>query len=245
MTRISVELVPRSEAFLIAELGEIEDKLHIDTINIPDLLRFELRSWTGCGIVKRSGKRTIPHIRAIDIDMRKPLPMAEFLVENQINEVLVLTGDRPQDMRYKIYPSTSVDIIRKFKQELPQIKVYAALDQYRSSIRKEIDYALRKLYAGADGFFTQPFFDLRLMEIYAEQLEDTEVFWGISPVVAESSVNYWEVKNNVVFPADFSPILDWNINFAKQALKFVKDMNSNIYFMPIRMKAVEYLANIF
>ncbi|NLP42522.1 MAG: methylenetetrahydrofolate reductase [Veillonellaceae bacterium] len=245
LTRISVELVPRNEEFLTAELNALIDQFPVDTVNIPDLLKFDIRSWTGSGLVRRAGKKAIPHIRAIDIDVRKALPMAQFLIDNQIMEVLVLTGDRPQDMGHKIYPSTSVDVIRKFKQELPNVKVYAAIDQYRSSIRTEIDYAMRKLYAGADGFFTQPFYDLRFMEIYAEQLQDTEVFWGISPVVSENSVKYWEVKNNVVFPAGFKPTLEWNINFAKQALDFVNSINSNIYFMPIRIKVAEYLSGIF
>lgn len=245
MTRISVELVPRSVKFLADEISALEDRFPVDTINIPDLLRFDMRSWEGCPVVNQYGKIAIPHIRAIDIDVRKPLPMADFLYQNKITEVVILTGDRPQDMGRKIFPSTSVDVIRKFKQELPEIKTYAAIDQYRTSIKNEINYVLRKLYAGADGFFTQPFYDIRLMEIYAEQLQDTEVFWGISPVVSENSVNYWETKNNVVFPADFRPTLKWNVRFAKQALEFVRRRNSNIYFMPIKMNATEYLEGIF
>lgn len=245
MTRISIELVPRNEDFLISELKSLTGRFPVDTVNIPDLLRFELRSWQGCYAVRKAGKHAIPHIRAIDIDVRKPLPMADYINENQIKEVVIVTGDRPQDMSHKIYPSTSVDVIRKFKQEMPEIKVYGAIDQYRSSIRNEIEYVKRKLYAGADGFFTQPFYDLRFMAIYAEQLHNTEVFWGISPVLSENSVNYWEVKNNVIFPTDFKPTLEWNINFAKSALKFLNDQNSNCYFMPIRMPAAEYLTEIF
>lgn len=245
MTRISVELVPRDIEFLSTEIKSLQASFPVDTINIPDLLRLEMRSWEGCSVVGQYGKRAIPHIRAIDIDVRKPLPMADFLHEKNIKEVLVLTGDRPQDMGRKIYPSTSVDVIRKFKQEMPEIKTYAAIDQYRSSVRNEIEYAMRKLYAGADGFFTQPFYDIRFMEIYAEQLQDTDVFWGISPVVSENSVNYWEVKNNVVFPANFCPTLEWNVRFAKQALELVTKQNSNIYFMPIRMNAASYLKEIF
>lgn len=245
MKRISVELVPRDAEFLLTELESIKGRFPADTVNIPDLLRFDMRSWEGCHLVRKAGKEAIPHIRAIDIDVRKPLPMAEYIYENNITEIVVLTGDRPQDMSRKIYPSTSVDVIRKFKQEMPKIKVYAAIDQYRSSIRNEIEYAMRKLYAGADGFFTQPFYDLRFMEIYAEQLRNTEVFWGVSPVLSENSVNYWEVKNNVVFPIDFRPTFEWNVKFAQDALAFVANQNSNIYFIPIRMKVAEYLAAIF
>jgi predicted CoA-binding protein len=108
------------------------------------------------------------------------------------------------------------------------------VDPYRKNIREELDYIKRKKDAGADGFFTQPFFDLRLMDIYAELLEGSEIFWGVSPVTGEKSVNYWETKNNVVFPKDFEPTLAWNIDFAQKALAYTEKTNTNIYFMPIR-----------
>lgn len=245
MTRISVELVPRDEEYLDSELQLVNEHFPVDTVNIPDLLRFRMRSWEGCVHVKRHHKNVIPHIRAIDIDMHKPLPMAETLCVNNIGEVLVVTGDSPQDMTHKIYPSTSIDIIRKFKRELSHIKVYAGIDQYRDSVREEIEYAKRKLDAGAGGFFTQPFFDTRFMEIYAEQLADTEVFWGVSPVLSEKSLSYWETKNHAIFPAGFEPTPEWNAAFAKKALHFVRTTETNIYFMPIRISAAQYLKGIF
>ncbi|QJW45906.1 methylenetetrahydrofolate reductase [bacterium BFN5] len=244
--RIAIELVPRDEASLLAELDLIKKHYQaVDTINIPDLLRYDIRSWEGCIHAQSDYKFVIPHIRAIDINLDKPLPMADFLREHHINEVLVITGDPPQDMRWKIYPTTSLDVIRKFKQELPEIKVYAGIDQYRDSMRKEADYIKRKIQAGADGFFTQPFFDLRLMEIYSEILAGQEVYWGVSPVTSEKSLNYWETKNNVVFPAAFQPNLAWNIAFAQQALAFTKQTQTNIYFMPIRTDIHKYLQGIF
>lgn len=244
--KIAIELVPRDEASLLAELEVVKsDFPDVDTINIPDLLRYDLRSWEGCVYAQDRYKSAIPHIRAIDIDLDKPLPMGEFLQEHHIREVLVITGDLPQDMKWKIYPSTSVEVIRKFKEELPGIKVYAGIDQYRDSMRKEADYIRRKIQAGADGFFTQPFFDLRLMEIYAEILDGHEVYWGISPVTSEKSLSYWETKNNVVFPACFKPNLSWNITFARQALQFTRQRDTNIYFMPIRTDVKSYLQGIF
>jgi len=246
MTRTAVELVPRDESSLLAELELVKSSFAaIDTINVPDLLRYEIRSWEGCKYAKPFYQHSIPHIRAIDINLEEPLPMADFFRENKINEVLVITGDPPQDMTRKIYPSTCIDVIKKFKEELPGIKVYAGIDQYRDSMRKETDYIKRKIKAGADGFFTQPFFDLRLMEIYAEILTGQEVFWGISPVTSEKSLNYWETKNNVVFPQEFQPNLAWNIQFARRALDFVRQTNSNIYFMPIRTDINQYLQGIF
>ncbi|MBP2631085.1 MAG: metF [Firmicutes bacterium] len=246
MVRISVELVPRDEAAIHEELKVLKDNFDcIDVINVPELLRYDVRSWEGAKIAKKFYKDTMPHIRAIDINLDKPLPMAEFLIENNINEVLVIAGDPPQDMTRKIYPTVSTDVIRKFRDELPHIKVYAGIDQYRSSMRQEEYNIRRKIQAGAAGFFTQPFFDLRYMEMYAEMLEGREVYWGVSPVMSERSVNYWETKNNVIFPRDFKPTLEWNIDFARRTMEFVKNNDANIYLMPIKTNLLPYLTGAF
>lgn len=244
--RVSVELVPRDIESLKEELSLLKEKFDcIDVINIPELLRYDVRSWEGAKLAGQFYANTMPHIRAIDIDLDEPLPMAEFLLENNINEVLVITGDPPQDMTRKIYPTVSTDVIRKFKNELPHIKVYAGIDQYRSSMRQEEYLIKRKIQAGADGFFTQPFFDMRYIEIYAELLGAKEVYWGVSPVMSSRSMNYWETKNNVIFPKNFEPNLAWNINFAKQVGDFVKKNNANIYFMPIKTNLISYLTGAF
>lgn len=244
MTKISVEIVPRDKEYLLDELNVVKQFKEIDIINIPELLRYDIHSWEGCKIAKQYFNQAIPHIRAIDIDLDQPLPMVEFSRENNINEVLVVTGDPPQDMGRKIYPTISTDVIRKFKMEMPEVKVYAGIDQYRTSMRAESYSIKRKIQAGADGFFTQPFFDLRFLEIYAELLEGKEVYWGVSPVLSDKSVNYWETKNNVVFPKNFAPTLEWNIDFAQKVLEFVTRTNSNIYFMPIRTKLADYFSGI-
>ena len=244
--KISVELVARDAKSLQEELRLLRENFDcIEIINIPELLRYELHSWEGAKIAHEFYAHVMPHIRAIDIDLDKPLPMAEFLIENKINEVLVITGDPPQDMSRKIYPTVSTDVIRKFKMELPKVKVYAGIDQYRSSMRQEEYNIKRKIQAGADGFFTQPFFDMRYVEMYAELLEGKEVYWGVSPVMSPRSVNYWETKNSVIFPKKFEPTLDWNIEFAQQVSRFVKENNANIYFMPIKTNLIPYLTGAF
>ena len=111
-------------------------------------------------------------------------------------------------------------------------------------IKAELDYIKRKIDAGADGFFTQPFFDLRLMEIYYDLLPKVETFWGISPVMSARSKDYWDNLNNAIFPPDFEPTLEWNRTFAKRALEFCRNTDSNIYFMPIRVDLVKYLEGI-
>ena len=245
MTEISIELVPRSEDALRRELTEVRRHFPaVQRINIPDILRFAMRSWQGCKIAGEYLPKTIPHLRAIDFDPNATLEICDALTCREIEAVLVVTGDPPQDMGRKCYRTSCLEMIRRLKRELPQLTVYAGMDPYRSGIKEEIDYLRAKQEAGATAFFTQPFFDLRLMEIYQGLLADCTVYWGVSPVLNENSQNYWENKNNAVFPPDFRPTLEWNRDFARRALQFARDNSSNLYFMPIRTDIAAYLDDI-
>ncbi len=242
MAKVSVELVPRDEASLRQELAFLKENFRdIDRINLPDLLRYEMRSWEAAKIVREYGYCAMPHIRAIDIDLDEKLPMKDALEESGVEEVLVITGDPPQEMSHKIYPTVSTDIIRKFREEMPSVRVYAGIDQYRSSMREELYNIRRKLQAGAAGFFTQPFYDMRYLQIYAEILSGNDVYWGVAPVTSERSMRYWESKNNVIFPRDFRPDLEWNIEFARRVRAFAQEADASVYFMPIRIRLKDYL----
>ena len=98
MKRISIELVPRDEADFRAALAFVKESAHADVINVPELLRLPIRSWEGAAIAKESFPAVMPHIRAMDIDPEKELPMKEYLRAHDIREVLVIQGDPPQDM---------------------------------------------------------------------------------------------------------------------------------------------------
>jgi len=72
-------------------------------------------------------------------------------------------GDPSQDLAHAVYPARPVDWIRRLKREAPELRVYAAFDPYRAGMRAELEAVHAKLAAGADGLFSQPFFDLRLL----------------------------------------------------------------------------------
>ena len=242
MKRVSVELVPRTKEALQEDLQLLAHKVKgIDLINIPDLLRFDVRSWEGAAVAQGYFEAAMPHIRAIDVDISEPLPMAGYIREHNIKEVLVIEGDPPQDMSHTVYPTVSTDVIRKFREELPEVKVYAGIDQYRGSMRQEQYRIRRKLQAGAVGFFTQPFFDMRFLEMYADMLSGLEVYWGVTPITSARSQSYWELKNNVVFPLDFEPTLKWSVDFAKKVVEFADKKNDSIYLMPIKSDIETYL----
>jgi methylenetetrahydrofolate reductase (NADPH) len=246
--QISLELIPRNAETLISSSELVPRFSAINCINIPDLLRFPVRSWEACPILEKTSHNSfdyIPHLRAMDFSLDEPFPHTEFFIKQGIEKVLVIAGDLPQDGTIKIYDTTSTALIKKLKTELPGIKVFAAFDPYRSNIRYEIDYVKEKEDSGADGFMSQPFFDLRLLEIYAEYLEGKNVFWGISPVLSESSRNYWESRNRAIIPKSFKPDLFWNVDFGRRVYQFCKQYDFNLYLMPIKVDLEAYLSGLF
>lgn len=244
-TRVSVELVPRSRSGLRDELEVVAAHLPgIDTVNVPDLSRFSTRSWVGCSFA-RPRYRAIPHVRAVDLNPVELLPMAGTLTAAGIDEVLVITGDAPADMSARVYDVDAVRAIRRFRRELPHVRVYAGLDPYRQSFARERDYLERKLDAGACGFFTQPFFDLRLMDAFSDLIPDgAEVWWGATTVTTDATLNYWRARNHAVFPRSFTPTLEWNRTFAAQTLAFARERGHHAYFMPVRADVRAYLEGI-
>ena len=244
--KISLELVPRTEQYICNQAAFVEKTTpQITAINFPDLLRFDIRSWDACRMVEHSSLERITHFRAIDFDIHQPFPLTDFLKKHHIRKALVIEGDKPQDMRHLIYPTSSIDLIRKLKREVEDITIYAAFDPYRNNIRYELEYLHKKIEAGATGFFSQPFFDLRLLEIYSEYLEGQDVYWGISPITSERSRLYWETRNRAIFPKSFAPTLDWNVRFGQDVIDFCRKNNFNLYLMPIKIDLNEYLRRLF
>ena len=245
MTRISIELVPRSPASLDAELSVLHERFpSIDTVNVPDLLRFPLRSWEACAQARRSLRHAIPHLRAMDFAPDAAFPLREKLAASGIDSVLVVSGDPPQDLAHRVHPTGPVELIRRIKREAPELCVYAGFDPYRSGVRSELDYVRAKLDAGADGLFSQPLFDRRLLDVWAEQLAGLELWWGVTPVVGSRTRSYWETKNHAFFPADFEPTLAWSRAFAARALAWASERGANLYFMPIRVDLASWLEGV-
>lgn len=243
---IYLELVPRSLEILLEEAKDSLSKYpELEGINIPDVIRLENRSYESSELLISQGIESIPHIRVIDNPIEKTVEIIEILKEKGLKRVLILTGDYPVDPKFNIHKVKPTQVVKALKAKLPSLKIYCALDPYRTNLQTEIDYCLEKCDAGADGFFTQPFFDLNLANIYLDKLRSTDLFIGISPVVTEKSLNYWITRNKVVFPSHFSIDLQHNINFAKELIKLSKDYNQHNYLMPIKAPVKEFLHGIF
>lgn len=245
MGRISIELVPRSGKDFIDELELVKNKLKkIDTINIPDILKFDMRIPEACEAASPYFKNVIPHVRAVSVHKDEPFPYIDLFKRNNITELLVILGDNPEIVQKSEHPCTSVELIKKIKLEAPHLKVYAGLDQWRAPFEEEYEYIQEKMSAGCDGFFTQPFFDLKQLNFYASKMEGVEIFWGLAPVIRESARNYWQRENGVVFPENFECTLEWNRTFAREVLKLAEEKDFHIYFCPITVDIMDYLKGL-
>ncbi|GAA07102.1 5,10-methylenetetrahydrofolate reductase [Acetobacter tropicalis NBRC 101654] len=239
LSRLSVELIPRSTEALLDDVASVKALFPAaDTLNVPDLMRFPLRSWDAAALIRPHFARVVPHIRAIDIAPDAPLPGAD---QPGLEEVLVVHGDPPADLSHRTYPNSTESIIRRYKKEAPHLRIYAAFDPYRRAPWQELEDVARKKEAGAEGFFTQPVFDLKLFDLCREWLRDETVFWGLSPVIGPRSRSYWETTNHVVFPKDFEPTLEANIQFAQTVLRHLSQEKGRAYLMPLRVKLDQYL----
>jgi len=240
---ISIELVPRSVAALEKECLAIKERFpKLEVANIPDILRMPLRSWEACRIAKRYFRRVIPHLRAIDFCLSKEGDIERAIAD--FDEVLIIAGDPPRDFSRLTYPTTSAELIAFVKHRFPHIRIYAGVDPYRSGPRTELDYVKRKIEAGADAFFTQPFFCLHLLDAYISMLSSHDVFWGVSPVLSDKSRSYWEATNQAIFASDYQHTMEYNQSFARTFMSRLSGDNSHAYFMPVRTNTVTYLEGI-
>jgi methylenetetrahydrofolate reductase (NADPH) len=241
--KISFEIVPRTpQAFddqyrFALSLGE-----SISMINVPDIQRFDIRSWDTAKKINRNVHQFVPHFRATDFSLESG-KLFEIIEENELDHVLLVSGDPPEGMR-KVHNTYVLDLISAVHKRFPKITIHAGFDPHRSGLQDECDYVFRKVDAGASSFFSQPFYDTRLIEIYAEHLQGIDTFIGLSPITTTASKNYWEVKNKVKFPNAFKAEYDWNINFSNQVIAMARDMDFNIYFMPIRIDLESFFGKL-
>ena len=216
----------------------------------------------------------VPHFRAAEVlaDEVAGWPVLTRLRSGGIDEVLVVSGDAlptgapssptgtpapapPSPVPAAppgagapapeaAGPSLAVDAIRALRAAHPDLRLYAALDPYRSGFAAELAYAEAKLDAGADGLFTQPFFDLRLLAVWQELTSGLEVFWGVTSVTSPRSQRYWLSRNRAVFPAGFEPTLAWHRDLAARVLEHVAGSGGHLYFMPIRVSVRDWLGDL-
>ncbi|MFT8422582.1 MAG: methylenetetrahydrofolate reductase [Gluconacetobacter sp.] len=240
--RLSVELIPRDAEALLRDAQQVRTHFPLaDTLNVPSLMRFPMQGWQAVPLLQPVLPRVVPHIRAIDIDPAGPLPGVDI---PGLTEVLVVRGDPPADLSRRTFPNSSESVIRRYRREAPHLTVYAAFDPWRHAPWREMEAVARKKEAGAAGFFTQPVFDMRMLELCMGWLEGETVFWGLSPVIGPKSRSYWETTNHVVFPHGFDLTLEANIAFAVRAIRAVRAAGGHVYLMPLRVSLAAYLGPI-
>lgn len=241
-----LELVPYSLDQIVREAETcLEKYTQLSGINIPDVLRIPIRSLDAAQVLLNRKIMAIPHIRAMDFEISEVVDRIGELKEIGLTHVLIVSGDVPQDPTRKVYSVTPIQLISALRAQFPALRIFGALDPYRTTQEKELAYANDKLAHGADGLFTQPFFCEKEAQDYGEKLSNSELFFGVSPVLTDSSKKYWEEKNNVVFNDAFETTLEYNCRISKNILTVAKSMNQHSYIMPIKAPLDEYLSGMF
>lgn len=236
---ILVELIPKQLQDVIDEALLLRTNFPlISGFNIPDLLKYPLRSYDVAMAMSSSGLLAIPHLRLCDFTLDSLAIRCQELYQLGVQSILVISGDGAGQVDV-------VGMIRRIHSILPHMSIYVALDPYRQSLDAEMGYVKQKLDAGAVGVFTQPFFDMALARSFSRHCQDIPVFWGLSPVLSVASQAYWERVNRVVFPPSFSATLEWNIGFSHELIEWALEMNHHVYMMPIRLDAMEWMGHLF
>lgn len=245
-SEIALELVPNSIETLLEEARFSMATSHrICSINIPELRSKPIKGHHAAMAYLQQGIDAVPHFRTIDRTYEELESLIAPLIPVGLKSVLLITGDPIADPAFVPSGVTPVNAIPRLKKAFPGLKVYAGFDPYRQGFRAEIDYCREKLAAGADGFFTQPFFSTHLLETWLEQLKDTQVWVGLSPVTTASFKGYWEKTNKVVFPPDFTIDLQSNCANERDLLRVAKRYGQKAYLMPITVSCNEYLPELF
>lgn len=242
---LSIELVPRDLAGLVEQADQVCSRFsQFEWLNIPDIRRVEHRSHDAAIAAAHLPLRVIPHIRARDRTPNETVEILHRLVEAGVHDALIVTGDRFDQEAQAGHP-TALDALEAARAAGVPITLWAAFDPYRGELKAEFEYARAKIEAGAQGLFTQPFFDLRLAEICLDQLHGCDTFLGISPVTSAKSCAYWERTNRVVFPPHFEATLEYCARLTADLIQLVQSYGQHAYLMPIRVDPLDYLERSF
>ncbi|MFC1617290.1 methylenetetrahydrofolate reductase [Candidatus Margulisiibacteriota bacterium] len=237
-----IELVPKDLNLLIQQAEKCLEFPEIAAINLPDIIDLPIRIEVGGKALLEKNIPCLPHFRAIDRTVEEHIKLIQEFIDLGMKECLIISGDNENK---KVEKASTLEVVREIKKAHPGLKVYCGMDQYRTSLSEELTYCEKKLQAGADGFFTQPFYDLNLVEFYLKQLQSTTIFLGISPVLSEQNYNWWKNKNKIVFPPEFEKTYPYHAKLAKSLEEIAESYNQHTYLMPIMADPIEYLNSVF
>ncbi|NBV43028.1 methylenetetrahydrofolate reductase [bacterium] len=239
-----IELVPRDPDGLIEEARLLLNRFPaLSGVNIPDVTRLPHRSHSVAEKAAASGILAIPHIRCVDRSIADSIALVSRLVAGGVRQVLIVSGDK-NPKQETVYDVTPPDLIRELRVQFAGLEIYAGIDPYRNNLIDELRYADKKRAAGANGFFTQPFFDIHHAMYFSRILGQSHLFLGISPVTTSNSKTYWENVNKAVFPASFDLSMEWNARVAKDIISFAQESGNHVYLMPIKVDAAAYLDQV-
>ena len=154
---IALELVPRDlNLFLDESRLNLDRYPFIQKINVPEIRSVEIKSFEASKVLLEHSLPAVPHFRLIDRTLDDLLKKLSSLQEMGLKEVLLIGGDPPKNGEFVPSGLTTLEAISQVRKAFPSLKIYAGRS-YRSSFRRELDYAKQKLDAGCNGFYLSLF----------------------------------------------------------------------------------------
>ena len=175
----------------------------------------------------------------VDFDAYRKL--IDFQIENGTNGLVPVgtTGESPTLSHDEHKKLVEVCV----EQSNGRVPVIAGAGS--NSTIEAIDFVKHACAAGADGLFSQPFFDTKLLTSYLNTFSHTAFFCGVSPVTSPQSKTYWETVNHVTFVESFECTLEYHAQLGKDLLAVSKQFKQHAYLMPIRTPVETYLTLLF
>jgi methionine synthase I (cobalamin-dependent)/5,10-methylenetetrahydrofolate reductase len=235
----------------------------VDAVNIADspMARVRMSCTSLAALIKQQiGMETILHVTCRD---RNIMGLQSDLLGVHalgIHNVLAVTGDPPVLGDYPqataVYDVDSiglVKIIRKLNQGADWVGnsigspthfcVGVAVNPNADDLEKEIDRFRKKVQAGADFAFTQPLYDLGVLERFLERVSNVRIpiFLGILPLRSFKHAEFMhyevpgiivpeEIRNRMRDAKDRSSEVGTAI--ARELLRKAKHMVDGVYLMP-------------
>jgi methionine synthase I (cobalamin-dependent)/5,10-methylenetetrahydrofolate reductase len=262
---ISVEVDPPKGINAEKILKSVENlkEMGVDSINIADspMARVRMSCTSLAALIKQKiGMETVLHLTCRDRNIMGLQSELLGVHALGIHNVLAVTGDPPVLGDYPqataVYDVDSiglVKIIKKLNQGTDWVGnsigsptffcVGVAVNPNADDQEKEIDRFKRKIQAGADFAFTQPLYDLSILERFMEKATDIKIpiFLGILPLRSYKHAEFMhyevpgisvpeEIRRKMREAKDKSS--DMGTSVAREMLSQAKGMVDGAYLMP-------------
>ena len=167
-------------------------------------------------IQKETGTPAIAHLTCVTSKREKVRSVLEEIQEHDIENVLALRGDIPEDGHTESDYRFASELIEEIRTHAPSLCIGAACypegHVESASQREDLKHLKNKIDKGVDFITTQMFFDNNRFFHFLYRLRDmgvtTPVLAGIMPITNAAQIKRAQVMSGAALPRQFTTLLD-------------------------------------